>query len=269
MTDSQQATHPDLAVYQDLSAWQAARSRLTGSIGFVATMGALHDGHKSLLQRSVAENTATVLSIYVNPTQFNNSNDLTHYPVTLDADLAAAAEVGVDYVILPQYEAIYADGFRYKVSETDFSHELCGANRAGHFTGVLTVVMKLLNLVKPTRAYFGEKDYQQYVLIRDMCDAFFMDVDIVPCPTVRECDGLAMSSRNTHLNSAARKQAVQFSQALRSSASDTQVSAELTKLGMTVDYVSTRESRRFGAVVVNSGEREVRLIDNVEVAAAS
>jgi len=191
--------------FESLDDWRAARAVLGMTrIGFVPTMGALHAGHASLLARSVAESEYTVLSIYVNPTQFNDAGDLARYPRTLEQDLALAESLGVDAVLLPRYEALYADGYRYRLDEMTFSRTLCGAHRPGHFAGVLTVVMKLLNLVRATRAYFGEKDYQQYLLIRDMCAAFFLDTEIVPCATLREPDGLAMSSRNMLLDTAAQ-----------------------------------------------------------------
>ena len=257
-----------MKVIKDMSAWRELRRGLSASIGFVPTMGALHDGHLSLLRQSVAQDDVTVLSIYVNPTQFNEPDDLAKYPDTLVDDLAAAEELGVDYVIMPRYEDIYADGYRYQVIETEFSTELCGANRPGHFTGVLTVVMKLLNLVRPDRAYFGQKDYQQYLLVRDMAETFFLDVDIVCCETVRECDGLAMSSRNKLLTAQARQGAAKFNQALRQPVPDALVIAQLEGLHYQVDYVETRGGRRFGAIVVDCGDHTVRLIDNVEVAGA-
>jgi pantoate--beta-alanine ligase len=184
----------------------------------------------------------------------------------LDQDLVVAEAEGVDYVILPRYDDLYSDGFRYQVMENDFSSELCGSNRPGHFTGVLTVVMKLLNLVRPQRAYFGKKDYQQYELVRDMVEAFCMDMEIVGCETVRECDGLAMSSRNRLLNANARRLAGKFNKALASVESDATVVDLLTQIGMHVDYIETRGRQRFGAVVVEGGEKPVRLIDNMKVA---
>lgn len=260
-----------MKVIDNLPEWLEARRELHCSIGFVPTMGALHDGHASLLRESVAANEVTVLSIYVNPTQFNDPEDLANYPDTLTADLDLAREIGVDYVILPTYDEIYADGYRFSVDENLFSLELCGANRPGHFTGVLTVVMKLLNIVRPTRAYFGRKDYQQYVLIRDMVKAFFVDVEIVGCETIRECDGLALSSRNKLLDQEGRRLATRFNRALRLDVPDAEVRDRLSALGFQVDYVETRGSRRFGAVVVScrsdgadgGSEHTVRLIDNV------
>ncbi len=253
-----------MKVIEDLQSWRETRRGLQGSIGFVPTMGALHDGHAALLQASVESDDVTVLSIYVNPTQFNDPNDLANYPDTLDEDLKVAQALGVDYVLLPRYADIYPDGYRYQVVENQFSNELCGSNRPGHFTGVLTVVMKLLNLVRPRRAYFGKKDYQQYMLVRDMVETFFMDVDIVGCETVRECDGLAMSSRNKLLSKDARREAAKFNQTLRAPVDDAHVRAQLAAFGFQVDYVETRGNRRFGAIVVDCGEHTVRLIDNVE-----
>jgi pantoate--beta-alanine ligase len=254
-----------MIVIDDMLEWQRLRKKLQGSVGFVPTMGALHDGHASLLRQSIAQNDLTVLSIYVNPTQFNDPKDLENYPNTVEEDLELARSLGVDYVIRPTYAELYRDGYRYQVTESQFSEELCGANRPGHFTGVLTVVMKLLNLIRPHRAYFGKKDYQQYQLVKDMCEAFFLDVEIIGCDTVREADGLAMSSRNKLLTPDARLAARHFNKALRSCADDEAVERWLTDAGFRVDYVRTKDGRRFGAVVMDCGEREVRLIDNVRL----
>ena len=250
-------------VFERLDDWRAFRRTLTGSVGFVPTMGALHAGHASLLARSVAENEHTVLSIYLNPTQFNNARDLEIYPRTLEKDLAVASEQGVDFVITPDYAQMYADDFRYRVEENTLSSELCGEHRPGHFTGVLTVVLKLLNLARPTRAYFGEKDYQQYLLIRDMCNAFFVETEIVPCATVRESDGLAMSSRNQNLDTTGRTKAALLNTLIRSSADDSAVARALTAAGFEVDYVVSRHGRRFVAASLECAGRVVRLIDNV------
>jgi pantoate--beta-alanine ligase len=255
--------------FESLDDWRAERGTLGMTpIGFVPTMGALHAGHASLLGRSVAECEYTVLSIYVNPTQFNDPGDLARYPRTLEQDLALAESLGVDAVLLPRYEALYPDGYRYRLDEMTFSHTLCGAHRPGHFAGVLTVVMKLLNLVRATRAYFGEKDYQQYLLIRDMCAAFFLETEIVPCATLREPDGLAMSSRNMLLDTAARGLAARFPELLASREGDDRVAGQLASAGFEVDYVHTEGGRRFGAVTVRSGDRRVRLIDNMSLHAS-
>lgn len=252
-----------MKVIESIAEWRELRRTLPDSLGFVPTMGALHRGHAALLERSASENAVSVLSIYLNPTQFNNSADLAGYPKTLQRDLRIACRMGADYVITPRYAQMYADDFRYQIREQQFSRELCGAHREGHFTGVLTVVMKLLNLVRPDRAYFGEKDYQQYLLIADMCEAFFMDVDIVACETVRESDGLALSSRNELLDVRGRATAGVLNQLIRSDLEDSAVASALTRAGFAVDYIVTRDERRFAAGTLTCEQGDVRLIDNV------
>ena len=253
-----------MRVYRSIAEWRDARDSLTGALGFVPTMGALHAGHASLLRRSVAENDGTVASIFVNAAQFNDPEDLAAYPSEIRKDLELCESLGVDHVLLPAHEEIYTDGYRYRVEEFEFSRELCGKHRPGHFTGVLTVVMRLLNLVRPRRAYFGAKDYQQWLLIRGMAEAFFMDVEIVACETVREPDGLALSSRNALLTGESRRLAARFNRALRLPASDQAVAEELERLGFAVDYIDSRYGRRFAAVSVPGRQGPVRLIDNVE-----
>jgi pantoate--beta-alanine ligase len=250
-------------VVTDLSDWIGLRREIKHSafsVGFVPTMGALHPGHASLLQRARHENDLVVLSIYVNPTQFDNKEDLAKYPATLEKDLAVAAECGVDYVLLPTYSQLYPDDYCYKITEREFSKRLCGEHRPGHFDGVLTVVTKLLNLVQPQRAYFGEKDYQQLQLIRGMVAALFIDTEIVPCPTLREEDGLAMSSRNMRLTPEERVLAPRFSSALREGKDALDAKRKLEATGFEVDYVEDFGTRRYGAVKIGA----VRLIDNVE-----
>ena len=254
-----------MKILRCMAQWRKLRASLTGRIGFVPTMGALHYGHLSLLQASAADNDLTVLSIYVNATQFNDPNDFAKYPNTLEDDLAQAEAAGVDVVLLPDYDQMYADGFRYQLTENVFSTQLCGTDRPGHFTGVLTVVMKLLNLVRADRAYFGLKDYQQYTLIRDMCATFFMPTEIVGCDIVREADGLAMSSRNRLLDPEARQLAGRFNRLLAEAASDEQACLSLQAAGMQVAYVRSIGQRRCGAVVIGEGSDAVRLIDNVPV----
>lgn len=250
-------------IIADLTQWMSVRRKIKiagKSVGFVPTMGALHAGHASLLRRCREENDVAVLSIYVNPTQFDNKDDLAKYPVTLDSDQAAAERMGVDYILLPSYQQIYPDAYRYKVSEDSLSRELCGTHRPGHFDGVLTVVMKLLNVVRPEKAYFGEKDHQQLELVKGMVAAFFMDCEIIPCPTVREKDGLAMSSRNVRLTPEDRAKAPFFAKTLQEAVSAAEARTHLEKLGFEVDYVEDIGSRRYGAVKLGL----VRLIDNVE-----
>lgn len=239
------------------------RQSVPGAVGFVPTMGALHEGHLSLVSESTSSCDCTVVSIYVNPAQFNNPQDLETYPDTLQSDLEKLLTLDVDAVFLPQYADLYPDDFAYELDEKVFSHELCGADRPGHFKGVLTVVMKLLNLVKPDKAFFGEKDFQQLTLVRGMAEAFFLDTKIVGCPTVREADGLAMSSRNLNLSARDREKAAEFNAILKSEGVDQEIGRKLCDAGFQVDYVKTIKQRRFGAVVMDPTGKPVRLIDNV------
>lgn len=249
-------------VYHSLAEWRAERAgaRFAGkSVGFVPTMGALHAGHRALLERARDENERVVLSIFVNPTQFNDPTDLAKYPRTLPEDLAVAAGLATD-VLVPTPDEMYPDRYRYRVSEGELSRELEGEHRPGHFDGVLTVVLKLLNLVQPTRAYFGEKDWQQLQLVRDMVAALFLPVEIVACPTVREPDGLAMSSRNRRLAPADRVRAAAFPKLLRAGTAAAAADA-LHGAGFQVDYVEERDGVRLAAVHLGG----VRLIDNVRL----
>lgn len=236
-------------------------SASTRRIGFVPTMGALHAGHASLLKRARAESDVVVLSIFVNPAQFNDPNDFQKYPKTWEQDLEIARREGVDAVFAPRAPDMYPDGYKYKVTENDFSTVLCGASRPGHFDGVLSVVMKLFQIVQPTKAYFGEKDYQQLSLIRGMVDAFFLPLEIIPVATMRETDGLAMSSRNTRLTIEQRAQAPRLYQIITTARSSEDARQQLQAEGFKVDYVVDRENRRFVAAFLG----EVRLIDNVEL----
>lgn len=231
-----------------------------GKIGFVPTMGALHEGHLSLINASKMENEITVVSIFVNPTQFNDPNDYNNYPNTHSEDLLKLSSLKVDFLFTPTRASIYNDDYSYQIFENKFSKQLCGASRPGHFEGVLTIVMKLLNIVNPTKAYFGEKDFQQYKLIKGMVDAFHMDVEIIPFPTKRENDGLAMSSRNLLLSESERKTAPKFAELIKTDLDDDEVKDELEKSGFEIDYIETINDRRFGAVHLGN----VRLIDNVE-----
>ncbi|MEK2646985.1 pantoate--beta-alanine ligase [Bdellovibrio sp. BCCA] len=243
---------------QEFKTWRWGKH---GSIGFVPTMGALHEGHESLLKRAYDDNDFVVLSIFVNPTQFNDPNDLEKYPKTWEADLAMAERNGVDAIFYPKYSDMYPDNYRYKVTENEYSKLLDGAHRPGHFDGVLSVVMKLFNIVSPTKAYFGEKDFQQMTLIKGMVDSFFMNLEIVPVPTMREKDGLAMSSRNTRLSPEERAKAPAIYKAITESKSAEEAAAKLNSQGFVVDYVTDIGNRRFVAAKLG----EVRLIDNVEI----
>ncbi|MBC7287344.1 MAG: pantoate--beta-alanine ligase, partial [Armatimonadetes bacterium] len=169
------------------------------SIGFVPTMGALHDGHLALIRRCRAENDFVVVSIYVNPTQFGPGEDLDKYPRQLQQDCEKAEQAGVDLVFAPRDTQMYPEGYCTWVVVEKLTEPLCGRFRPGHFRGVTTVVAKLFNIVEPDRAYFGEKDYQQLVVVKRMVADLNIPVRIISVPTVREADGLAMSSRNAYL----------------------------------------------------------------------
>ena len=255
-----------MRVLKSIAEVRGYRKEVSGSVGFVPTMGVLHKGHLSLVERSLSETDLTIVSIYVNPTQFDNPRDLANYPEQTTVDQRLLQAAGVSAVFMPTYDSLYPDDYAYEVNEKRFSKELCGANRPGHFTGVLTVVMKLLNLVKPQNAYFGDKDFQQLSLIKGMVEALFLETEIIGCPIVREADGLAMSSRNLKLSSFDRDKSSLFNSLLSSNLlSDEEIQRELGLTGFKVDYVVTKGDRRFGAVVVGDGVAPVRLIDNVEV----
>lgn len=190
----------------------AARARLvqggkTNLVGLVPTMGALHEGHASLVRLAASQCDFVVVSVFVNPTQFGPSEDFAAYPRTLDADAALCQAAGADAIFAPSVEEMYGQGGLTEVSIKRLGENLCGASRPGHFTGVCTVVSKLFNIALPDKAYFGAKDYQQATIIRRMAADLNFPVEIVLCPTVREADGVAMSSRNRYLTPSQRAQA--------------------------------------------------------------
>jgi pantoate--beta-alanine ligase len=251
-----------MRIFERPAEWQELRRaqiRQGLTLGFVPTMGALHEGHRSLVRRSRAENALTLVSIFVNPTQFDDPGDLTRYPRTIERDQATLQAEGADFVLLPRAADLYADGYRYRVTENALSTVLEGAHRPGHFDGVLTVVLKLLHIAAAERAYFGEKDWQQLALVRGMAEAFFIPTAVVACPTIREPDGLAMSSRNRYLPAADRATAARFFHALTSAPSADIAGQDLRAIGFDVDYVEDHDGRRLGAVRLGA----VRLIDNV------
>lgn len=184
------------------------------SIGFVPTMGYLHQGHISLIERAREENDIVVVSIFVNPLQFGKNEDLDRYPRDFERDYSLCKDAKVDYIFYPSYSDMYPEGFKTYVEVKELSEILCGAFRPGHFRGVTTVVLKLFNIVFPDRAYFGKKDYQQLQIIKRMVKDLNIPVEIVACPTVREPDGLAMSSRNRYLSPEERLSATYISKAL-------------------------------------------------------
>ncbi|MDO8953717.1 MAG: pantoate--beta-alanine ligase [Gammaproteobacteria bacterium] len=249
-------------IVTDITKWLLVRKQLADkTIGFIPTMGHLHSGHISLCQRAKQENDITVASIFINPTQFNQTQDFVVYPRTLESDYALLSEQKVDYVFVPSVADIYADHYQVKVMETELSQILEGEHRPGHFNGMLTVVLKLLNLIQANRAYFGEKDYQQLLLIQKMAKALFLPVDIIACPTIRAEDGLALSSRNSRLSIELRAQAVAFPKILQQAENIGQAIEQLKQLNFKVDYVAEHWGRRLGAVWLD----QVRLIDNISI----
>ena len=255
-------------------------------VGFVPTMGALHEGHLQLVKRAVAECDYCVVSIFVNPTQFNNASDLAKYPRTLEADLAMLQAVGCNLVFAPEKNAMYADNelqttFEYNFEGLDEVME--GKFRPGHFNGVVQVVSKLFNLVKPTKAYFGEKDFQQLAIIHHMVKTLGFDVEVIDCPIVRETSGLAMSSRNERLTVEQRENAAHISKVLFESQTKTTtmtpaelmawVTSEINKNpyleteyfdivdSKTLQTIQQWNTAAVGCVAVFCGE--VRLIDNI------
>jgi pantoate--beta-alanine ligase len=184
------------------------------SIGLVPTMGALHAGHAALITAARRDCKVVVVSIFVNPLQFNNQDDLARYPRTLDADVACCRELGVDVVFAPSAAEVYPQPPECSVDVGHLADHLCGPFRPGHFAGVATVVLKLFQMAQPHRAYFGEKDAQQLAIIRRLVADFNLPIEVVEIPTVREADGLAMSSRNRHLNAEGRRMAIYLYHAL-------------------------------------------------------
>ncbi|MCX7920684.1 MAG: pantoate--beta-alanine ligase [Clostridia bacterium] len=184
------------------------------SIGFVPTMGCLHEGHISLARESIRENDFTIMSIFVNPTQFGVNEDFDKYPRRLEEDSRMAEEVGVDVIFAPSVKEMYPGSYKTFVNVEGITEVLCGKSRPGHFRGVTTVVSKLFNIVQPDKAYFGQKDAQQVLVIKKMVKDLDMNIDIITCPIVREHDGLAMSSRNVYLSGEERKAALVLSKSL-------------------------------------------------------
>ncbi|MEE9487844.1 MAG: pantoate--beta-alanine ligase [Candidatus Brocadiales bacterium] len=265
---------------------RAALSRARGdTVGFVPTMGALHEGHLSLIRRARAENDVVIISIFVNPVQFDRNNDYQGYPRPLERDLAMASEEGVDVAFVPDVEQVYPEGYSTFIEvRGSLTDVLCGASRPGHFRGVTTVVTKLFNIIRPDRAYFGQKDLQQAAIIKRLVRDLNMGVEVVTLPTVREADGLALSSRNRHLSGEQRRTAVSIHRALTratelliSGEMDTavivcEVRGVLNEGGIArIDYVSVvdpetleevSEARPGAVVAVAAWVGDIRLIDN-------
>lgn len=253
-----------MRTFEHIEHWIQERETLRGQavrLGFVPTMGALHKGHLSLVEQAKEENDLVLVSIFINPTQFNNAEDLSLYPRQVQQDLSLLESIDTDFVLLPQTENVYQDQYRYKVTETETSRILCGKHRPGHFDGVLTVVAKLLGIAQADRCYMGEKDYQQFKLVKDMTESLFFRTNIIPCPIVREENGLAMSSRNQRLSPDGFEKAALIFKFLSEKKSCEETKAALEKSGFNVEYVEEHWGRRFVAAWIEG----VRLIDNVKI----
>lgn len=206
-----------MQVLETIATLREYRKSLKESVGFVPTMGALHKGHQSLMERSLKENSHTIVSVFVNPTQFGANEDFNAYPRPLEKDLALCEGLGVNAVFLPKTSEMYPYEIerRLKLYAPEFlSSSLEGAMREGHFDGVVQVVLRLFHLVHPTRAYFGKKDAQQLLIIQHLVQDLLLDIEIVPCEIVRDSDNLALSSRNVYLSATQRKQALAIPKAL-------------------------------------------------------
>ncbi len=274
-----------MKVIESIAGMKQARRALRGSVGFVPTMGYLHEGHITLVRRAKEANAATAVSVFVNPTQFGPKEDFRVYPRDIPRDLALLEKAGADIVFIPAAEEMYPVGYGTWVDIEKVTERLEGAVRPGHFRGVATVVAKLFNIVQPDRAYFGQKDAQQVLVIQKMVAELNMNLEVVVVPTVREPDGLAMSSRNTYLSPDERRAAAVLYRALnlaRQMKTEGQTDAGRIRDAMTgfirseplaqIDYVSLAdpgtlqeldklESRTLVSLAVRIGK--TRLIDNI------
>jgi pantoate--beta-alanine ligase len=274
-----------MKIIETIAEMKQARKKLRGTLGFVPTMGYLHEGHLTLMRQALAENKFAAASIFVNPTQFGPKEDFRKYPRDPERDLAMLKRVGTHLVFMPPVEEMYPEGFNSWVDVAGITERLEGAHRPGHFRGVATVVAKLFNIVEPTRSYFGQKDAQQLLVIKKMVANLNMSLEVVASPTVREPDGLAMSSRNTYLNPKERQAATVLWKALSLSQEmylKGERNADKMRQAMTqlisqeplaiVDYVSVADTQTLqelsefeGTALVSMAVRigNTRLIDNI------
>jgi len=253
-----------VVVARDYKSFKNYRNKFNGKVGFVPTMGALHEGHISLIKRAREENDFVIVSIFVNPTQFLEGEDLDKYPRREEADIEICKRAGVDLLFMPTIDSIYnKDELRIEAPKIR-GFILEGAKRPGHFDGVLQVVMKLFNITRPTNAYFGKKDAQQLALITQMAKDYFFDINIVPCEIVRDSDGLALSSRNVYLSKNERKRALSLSQSLKEASmliSKGILDADTIKKSMEDILLKSVDKLDYVAIV----DREFNELEKVEV----
>lgn len=280
--------HKNLKIIHKISQIREITKNLNVSVGLVPTMGALHSGHASLIEKSVKDNGFTIVSVFVNPVQFGINEDFDKYPRTLENDAQLCEKLGADVVFAPSVDEMYQNTRELTLVCPPYSaiNKLCGKSRPGHFDGVATVVSKLFNITKCTRAYFGQKDAQQLFIIKKMVKDLNFDIEIVPCPIIRESDGLALSSRNSYLDENARKEALKLSRALNYSKElwqkgirDTEIlrdSALKILEGLDVDYVEIVDPETFEdwqetgkkalmLIAAKIPPANTRLIDNMEL----
>lgn len=236
------------------------------SIGLVPTMGALHNGHLELVKASKKANSISVCSIFVNPTQFNNPSDLAKYPRTLEQDITTLKSVGCDVLFCPDAEEMYHKPSTIKFDFDQLDKVLEGAFRPGHFSGVALVVSKLFNIVKPARAYFGQKDFQQFCIISRLVEDLNFNIELVCFPTLRESDGLAMSSRNLRLSEAERKSALVFYRALSFAKTELRKGIDLTSIKETIHTMCLQENHVRIEYFELADTENLNLLDNVEQA---
>ena len=274
-----------MQIIESVAVFRRAYAQVEKPLGLVPTMGFLHEGHLALVRRARAENATAAVSIFVNPTQFGPNEDFTTYPRDMDSDLAKLEGAGVDLVLAPPVEEVYPSGFDTHINVGSIGGRLEGEHRSGHFQGVATVVCKLLTIVRPDRAYFGQKDAQQCLVVKRLNEDLNLGAEIVVCPTIRDPDGLALSSRNVHLSGTERKAALSLYKSLRlaqnlhhSGVTDAaEIRGRMRRLIneqplASIDYISIADAENLneleiitGATLVSLAVRigKTRLIDNV------
>ena len=248
-----------MKIIHTIKALRETLNGLSGTIGFVPTMGNLHQGHTSLIQRAANENDTVIISIFVNPTQFNNSTDYQKYPRTLEQDIVIAKQAGSNIIFAPDEQEMYPDHYQMRINCLDDMMTIMeGKFRPGHFEGMLTIVLKLLSLMQADRAYFSEKDFQQLYLVKKIATAFLSKTEIIACPIIRLSSGLPLSSRNNNLSEQGLAKAEKMAKIVRSNLDTQTVLKAINNEKLKVDYIEDHQKRRFIAIFVEN----IRLIDN-------